>query len=133
MTRKAEIKIWWRNLPGYIKGVATIISALGVIWACLTGMVSAISDNLNERIDAKVGIIAQKVENIELDTQRIQLLQLMQSSTATVKSVLDVAENYFCVLKGDSYVLYEFERWAKMHDVDATFVLKCHAKTYANM
>lgn len=133
MAKKAEIKDWWKNLPGYVKSVAAIISALGVIWGCLTGMVNAISQNLNDRIDDKVEVITQKVENIELDTQRIQLLQLMQSDTATVKSVLDVAENYFCVLKGNSYVLYEFEQWAKKRDVDATFVLKCHAKTYGSM
>ena len=131
--KKAEIKNWWVNLPGYVKGVAAIISALGVIWTCLSGMVNAISQSLNDRVDAKVEVITQKVENIELDTQRIQLLQLMQSDTATIKSVLDVAENYFCVLEGNSYVLYEFEEWAKKHGVDGTFVLKCHAQAYGSM
>lgn len=133
MTKKAEVKAWWKNLPAYVKGVAAVISALGVIWGCLTGMVNAISNNMNERIDNKVDTISEKIENIELDTQRLQLLHLIDSNSASVKSVLDVAENYFCVLKGDSYVLYEFEQWAKKNDVDATFVLKCHEKTYGSM
>ena len=133
MTKKAELKAWWKNLPAYVKGVAAVISALGVIWGCLTGMVNAISNNMNERIDNKVDTISTKIENIELDTQRLQLLHLIDSNSASVKSVLDVAENYFCVLKGDSYVLYEFEQWAKKNDVDATFVLKCHEKTYGSM
>ena len=132
MGKKAEVKAWWKNLPAYVKGIAAVISALGVIWGCLTGMVNAISNNLNERIDSKVNTISTKIENIELDTQRLQLLHLMDSDNASVKSVLDVADKYFCELKGDSYVLYEFQEWAKAHEVDANFVLKCHNATYAN-
>lgn len=132
MTKKAEIKNWWKKLPGYIKGVAAIISAMGVIWGCLTGMVTFISEKLNENVNAQIQEVSQRVENIELDTQRLQLLHLMDSTTATKKSVIEVAERYFCELKGDSYMLYEFEEWGAKNDVDTSFILKCHSKTYAN-
>lgn len=131
MKKRTEIKVWWKELPGHIKALAAFISAITVIASATAASVTAIVSALDAKVDEKIVPVTQKLEGIELDTQRIQLLQLMQSDTATVKSVLDVAERYFCELKGDSYVLYEFEQWAGKNNVDVNFVLKCHKATYA--
>lgn len=125
MGRK-PVKVWWKELPAYIKAVAGVISAIGVIVGCVYSVSNALVCSLDNKINEQIQPIASKIDNIELDTQRIQLLQLLQSETATIQSVLGVAESYFCDLHGDSYVLYEFEEWAARNNVDVKFVLKCH-------
>lgn len=127
MGKKVEkAKSIWEGLPNYVKTAASVVSALMVLWGAVTGAVNMVSERLNDKIDSKVDTIVEKVESIELDTQRIQLLYLMGDDNASVKSVLEVAEKYFCVLGGDSYVLHEFEQWAERADVNVQFVLQCH-------
>ena len=59
---------------------------------------------------------------IELDTARLQLLNLIQHSPKNVDTILYQAKHYFKDLNGNTYMVSVFCDWAKSQNIDEEIV-----------
>ena len=55
--------------------------------------------------------IPEKLETLEKDTIRTQLLFLIQLTPEEIQEILTVAKHYFGVLNGDWYMTSIFNKW----------------------
>lgn len=67
----------------------------------------------------------ETLADIRRDTLRIQLAQYLKDQPDNVDTILMLAEEYFCKLKGDWYMTNEFVNWAEAHHVKPEIVLSC--------
>jgi len=67
----------------------------------------------------------ETLADIRRDTLRIQLAQYLKDQPDNVDTILMLAEEYFCKLKGDWYKTNEFVNWAEAHNVKPEIVLSC--------
>lgn len=112
------------TLVAIIGAIATLVSALsvGTLIKFFVERRDAKNDNLKELIE-KVDNLAKendkKFNKLEKDIVRTQLLQLMQNyDTDDEHELLQVAEHYFDVLKGNWYMTSMFKKFLKANNIE---------------
>lgn len=106
-----------------IKELADVITAVGIIGAALVGLgvwtINQVNAGTNERLDA----VVKKIDKIEMDSTRSQLLTLMSEYPENESEILKVADYYFNDLNGDWYMTDIFIKWAEARGIDATKIV----------
>ena len=118
-----EKRISLKNIPKIVKDIAAIITAIGVITGALITCSSFISSKITESTNERLDLISKKLENIELDTTRTQLLTLMSNYPDNESEILKVAYHYFKELDGDWYMSELFAEWAKERNIDVSHIM----------
>ena len=112
--------------------VAIFVSISGAV-AGLTGLITFFvnrHDNnkkeccnlFSKEEKAEVISAIKKINIIELDTARLQLLNLIQHSPQNQDTILYQAKHYFKDLKGNTYMISVFCDWAKAQKIDDKIV-----------
>lgn len=111
-----------KKLGEWVQTTAGIITSITIIATAAVGIGTWGVTQVNAGTNAKIDALSNKLEDIQLDTTRNQLLILMEHDENS-EEVLKVAKYYFQELKGDWYMTSLFERWAEKHGVDAKTLL----------
>ena len=107
-----------KELPNIVKGVSVFISSLIVIFGFVGSATLWVSNKITEDVSNEIQGLNSTVQDIRMDTVRLQLLELMNNDSDNVESILTVARKYFIDLKGDWYMTKRFKEWAKRYDID---------------
>lgn len=113
----------WKKLPQYVQKIAELVSALAVIAGATATITSYVSNKLTEQINHRMDIIEKKLSSIELDTTRMQLLELMSDDPDNVSEIMKVAKHYFRDLHGDWYMSGIFRKWAEQHNINTSDII----------
>ena len=120
MAKKVTKKVDWKER---IKGFSELIAAVGVIGAAVVGAgtwcVSAVNASTNEKLDK----ISDKIDTIELNSTRNQLLTLMSDYPDNESEILKVASYYFNDLNGDWYMTELFTKWCDGRGIDVNKIV----------
>ena len=74
--------------------------------------------NRKDNKEKELKLIIKKLDKLELDSTRTQLLFLLSSGDSNVSETLTVAEHYFSDLNGDWYMSAMFENWLDKHKLN---------------
>lgn len=120
MAKKVTKKVDWKER---IKSFSELIAAVGVIGAAVVGAgtwcVSAVNASTNEKLDN----ISSKIDTIELNSTRNQLLTLMSDYPDNESEILKVASYYFNDLNGDWYMTELFTKWCDGRGIDVNKIV----------
>lgn len=110
------------------KSLADIITAVGVIGAALLGVGSWVVTNINKDVNDKLDTIIAKVDTVEQNATRSQLLTLMSDYPDNESEILKVAQYYFKGLNGDWYMTGLFTKWAESRGLDVSDIVSVSEK-----
>lgn len=95
-----------------IEIISIIFGTAGVI-----GFVQFLISRRDKRNDL-LGKIDKKLDKIERDNCRTQLLLLLSDYPGNNKEILELAQHYFFDLKGDWYMSSLFAEWLNQHGIE---------------
>lgn len=107
-----------------IKEASEIITAVGIIGAAAVGVGAWCTSQINASTNEKLDNIAGKIDGIELNSTRNQLLTLMSNYPDNESEILKVADYYFNTLHGDWYMTELFTKWGNQRGVDISNVIR---------
>lgn len=102
-----------KSIPSRIKDIADVITAVGIISAAAVGIGTWCVTRINAETNSKVDEVSNKIDSIELNSTRNQLLTLISDYPDNEDEILKVAEYYFKDLNGDWYMTKLFTKWAE--------------------
>lgn len=112
------------KLTERVKSLAEVITAAGIIGAAAVGVgtwaISQINSGTNEKLDT----ISSKIDGIEMNSTRNQLLTLMSNYPNNESEILKVADYYFNDLNGDWYMTELFSKWGTARGIDVSNIIK---------
>lgn len=82
-------------------------------------------DKINE-VSQLLFTLRERIHLSELSDSRTQLLILINHYHDNHYAILKEAENYFCTLKGDSWMIEILTKWAEEENVDINYIKKVH-------
>lgn len=118
--RKTKKEKWTEK----VKSLAEIITAVGVIGAAMVGVGTWCIGQVNATTNEKLDSISTKIDSIELNSTRNQLLTLMSDYPNNESEILKVADYYFNDLDGDWYMTELFSKWGNTRGVDVSNIIK---------
>lgn len=110
------------------KSLADIITAVGIIGAAIMSIGSWIVTKITAETNEKLDTIIEKVDSVELNSTRSQLLTLIADYPDNESEILKVAQYYFRDLGGDWYMTGLFIEWADERGVDVSNIVKIHGE-----
>ena len=117
-----------KTLSERLKSIAELITAGGVIAAAVMAVGTWAISNINADTNKKLDDISDKIDSIELNSTRNQLLTLMSNYPDNESEIMKVAEYYFRDLGGDWYMTELFSQWSSSHGVDASQIITMKGK-----
>ena len=126
MTKKKterKKKFSFKNIPTVVKEVSAIISGIIVIGGAFMSCSSYVVGKINEETNKKLDTISSKIDGLELDSTRTQLLTLISDYPNNESEILKVAYHYFKVLNGDWYMSELFSKWATQKGIDVSDIM----------
>ena len=120
MAKKATKKVDWKER---IKSFSELIAAVGVIGAAAIAVGTWCVGQVNAATNEKLDNISSKIDSIELNSTRNQLLTLMSDYPDNESEILKVAGYYFQDLGGDWYMTDLFTRWAEGRGIDVSKIV----------
>lgn len=121
MTKK--VKDDKKPISENIKSLAAVISALTVICTAATGCAAFVANKISVDIDTKIQPLATKIDAIEMDTTRIQLIDMIREEPDNEDSILKLAKHYFVDLSGDWYATALFNDWCAERDIHVDWAM----------
>lgn len=115
-----------------IATTATTIVALAIIWLIYRSekrvkneLQKHIQESNELREELKECMVDNKkmMTDIRKDTLRIQLSRYIEGQPENIDTIIKIAEEYFCNIKGDWYMTSEFRKWAKAHDIEVPQII----------
>ena len=82
-------------------------------------------DKINE-VSQSLSALKERTHLSELSDSRTQLLILINHYRDNHYAILKEAENYFCTLKGDSWMIEILTKWAEEENVNINYIKKVH-------
>lgn len=117
-TTKSKNKGIWKNVPKRIQTTSAVLASIVAICTTIGGVLSWFETKMTEHLDTRIDTLESTVNDIRLNTVRLQLDGLMSHDSNNVESILSVARVYFIEMKGDWYMTEKFKKWGREHDVD---------------
>lgn len=112
-----------KSIPSRVKDIADVITAVGIIGAAAVGIGTWCVTRINAETNAKIDEVSNKVDSIELNSTRNQLLTLLSDYPNNEDEILKVAKYYFKDLKGDWYMTTLFTKWAEDRGLDVDTIV----------
>lgn len=82
-------------------------------------------DKINE-VNQLLFTLRERIHLSELSDSRTQLLILINHYHDNHYAILKEAENYFCTLEGDSWMIEILTKWAEEENVDINYIKRVH-------
>ena len=112
-------------------------TALAIIIALLgsSGLFTVIQLLLNryfskkdkiDEVSQSLSALRERTHLSELSDSRTQLLILINHYHDNHYAILNEAENYFCTLKGDSWMIEILTKWAEEENVNIDYIKRVH-------
>lgn len=102
-----------KGILSRIKDIADVITAVGIIGAAAVGIGTWCVTRINAETNSKIDEVSNKLDSIELNSTRDQLLTLISDYPDNEDEILKVAKYYFRDLEGDWYMTTLFTKWAE--------------------
>lgn len=102
-----------KSIPSRVKDIADVITAVGIIGAAAVSIGTWCVTRINAETNAKIDEVSNKIDSIELNSTRNQLLTLLSDYPNNEDEILKVAKYYFKDLNGDWYMTTLFTKWAE--------------------
>lgn len=106
--------------------IAIAILGSSALTALVTGIFGLINNSMAAERDAKqkkiertegLETLTRKLNKLEKDSVRTQLLLLMSDYSGNQQEILEVAQHYFADCKGNWYMTSMFSRWLTDNNV----------------
>lgn len=117
MPQKAKNK-GWKSVPKRIQTASAVLASIVAICTTVGSVLAWFESKMTEHLDNRIDTLESTVNNIRLDTVRLQLDGLMAHDSNNIESILSVARVYFIEMNGDWYMTEKFKKWGREHDVD---------------
>lgn len=117
-----------KNLFQRIGDIADVITAVGVIGAAAVGIGTWCMGQAMAETNGKIDNVSEKIDSIELNSTRNQLLTLISNYPDNEEEILKVAKYYFKDLNGDWYMTSLFSKWANSKGLDVDDIVKIGEK-----
>lgn len=82
-------------------------------------------DKIDE-VSQLLSALKKRIHLSELSDSRTQLLILINHYHDNHYAILKEAENYFCTLKGDSWMIEILTKWAEEEDINIDYIKRVH-------
>lgn len=82
-------------------------------------------DKIDE-VSKSLSALRERTHLRELSDSRTQLLILINHYHDNHYAILNEAENYFCTLKGDSWMIEILTKWAEEENVNIDYIKRVH-------
>lgn len=82
-------------------------------------------DKIDE-VSQSLSALRERTHLSELSDSRTQLLILINHYHDNHYAILNEAENYFCTLKGDSWMVEILTKWAEEENVNIDYIKRVH-------
>lgn len=106
---------------------AKTISAAAIIIGAVAGVCSWVSNQFAEAVSRQIGEFQQETREADAEMQqsitRVELLGLMEHDPDNTVAIEKLAKYYFTVLEGDKWMSERYSRYAREHNIDASFVI----------
>ena len=102
-----------KSMFSRIKDIADVITAVSIIGAAAVGISTWCVTRINAETNSKIDEVSNKIDSIELNSTRNQLLTLISDYPDNEDEILKVAKYYFRDLKGDWYMTTLLTKWAE--------------------
>jgi len=112
-----------KSVISRVKDIADIITAVGVIGAAAVGIGTWCVTRITAETNSKIDKVSDKIDSIELNSTRNQLLTLISDYPDNEDEILKVAKYYFRDLKGDWYMTTLFTKWAEGRGLDVDTIV----------
>lgn len=112
------------KLTERVKSLAEVITAAGIIGAAAVGVGTWVVSQINSETNGKLDTISNKIDGIEMNSTRNQLLTLMSNYPNNESEILKVADYYFNDLNGDWYMTELFSKWGTARGIDVSNIIK---------
>lgn len=101
--------------------ISIVLSVLGstAVFGFITFLIQRRDEKKND-----LGNIKDKIEKIERDQCRIQLMMLINHFPKNKSEILSVAEHYFTELEGNWYMSEIFSEYCSEHDIECPIWLR---------
>lgn len=120
-------KSLYDKTDGKIQKWAKTISAIVVIVGALAGVYSWVSSQFAKAVSEQISDFQQETRESDTELQqsvtRVELLELIEHDPDNVVAIEKLARYYFVNLKGDKWMSERYSRYAKEHNLDASFVI----------
>lgn len=113
-----------KKLIERLKETSEVIAAVSVIGAAAVGVGAWCTAQINASTNEKLDSISSKIDSVELNSTRTQLLALMSDYPDNESEILKVADYYFNTLNGDWYMTELFTRWGTSRGVDISNIIR---------
>lgn len=120
-------KSLYDKTDGKLQRLAKTISAIAVIIGAVAGVCSWVSHQFAEAVSSQISEFQQETRESDAEMQqsvtRLELLGLMEHDPENTVAIEKLARYYFTVLKGDKWMSERYSRYAKEHNLEASFVI----------
>lgn len=107
------------TIAGAIAGLSTLIIFFVNRHDARKKNVFTVEDrNMIKEMVTSIGVLGNKVDSLEQDTTRLQLLNLIQNDGDNKDAILTLGHHYFQDLKGNMYMTELYTEWARKHEID---------------
>lgn len=112
-----------KSIISRAKDIADVITAVGIIGAAAVGIGTWCVTKITAETNSKIDEVSEKIDSIELNSTRNQLLTLISNYPDNEDEILKVAKYYFKDLKGDWYMTTLFTKWAEGRGLDVDTIV----------
>ena len=112
-----------KSIISRVKDIADVITAASIIGAAAVGISTWCVTRINAETNSKIDEVSNKIDSIELNSTRNQLLTLISDYPDNEDEILKVAKYYFRDLKGDWYMTTLFTKWAEDRGLDVDTIV----------
>lgn len=113
-----KAKSYWKSLPKRVQTASAVLASIVAICTTVGAILSWFETKMTEHLDTRIDTLESTVNDIRLDTVRLQLDGLIAHDSNNIESILSVAKVYFLDMNGDWYMTEKFKIWGREHDVD---------------
>lgn len=111
-----------------IKKLATIVSALGVIFGAFAGVGNWIITKVNAQSAEQITALEARLDEAHKESQlgitRLELQGLINDTPENRTEIEKLARYYFLELDGDTYMTSMYSKWASEYGGNIEIVLK---------
>lgn len=110
-----------------LQRVSKTIGAIVALIAAATGICTWVSNQFQGAVSAQIDDLATEIRESDEDQTialaRLELLGLMEHDPDNTVAIEKLARHYFIDLSGNSWMSERYSKYAREHNLDASFVI----------